>query len=79
MSAPLDTTLRQIISKPDVMGGKPCISGTRITVEVIVRRFAEHYTLAEVLEDYPTITEPDVRAALEYAAKLAGASRGEAA
>jgi uncharacterized protein (DUF433 family) len=79
MSAPLKTTLRRIISKPEVMGGKPCIAGTRITVEVIVRRFAERYTLAEVLEDYPTISEPDVQAALEYAVSLAGASRGEAA
>jgi uncharacterized protein (DUF433 family) len=79
MSVPLNTTLRRIVSKPDVMGGKPCVAGTRITVEVIVRRFAEHYTLSEVLDDYPTISEPDVREALEYAAKLAGAARGEAA
>ena len=79
MSVLLNTTLRRIVSKPDVMGGKPCITGTRITVEVIVRRFAERYTLAEVLDDYPPLTEPDVRAALEYAAQLAGSSRGEAA
>jgi uncharacterized protein (DUF433 family) len=69
----------RIESKPDVMGGKPCVAGTRITVEVIVRRFAEGYTLAEVLEDYPPLSEPDVRAALEFAAQLAGSPRVEAA
>ena len=49
------------------MGGKPCIAGTRVTVETIVRRFAEGSTMAEFLADYPNITEPDVQAAMAYA------------
>jgi uncharacterized protein (DUF433 family) len=61
-----------ITINPDIMLGKPCISGTRITVELIVRRFSEGYTMADVLADYPHLTADGVRAALEFAAELAG-------
>ena len=62
----------KITVDPAVMGGKPCIAGTRITVETIIRRFAERYTIDEVLADYPTIGEADVLAALEFAADVTG-------
>lgn len=52
------------------MVGKPCIAGTRITVEMVVRRFAEGYSMTELLSDYPHLTEADVRAALAYAADI---------
>ena len=61
-----------ISADPAVMVGKPCITGTRITVELIVRRFAEGYTMADILADYPHLTEAGVRAAMDYAAMLAG-------
>jgi uncharacterized protein (DUF433 family) len=60
-----------ITSKPDVMGGKACVAGTRITVEIILRRFAEDYSIADLLADYPILTEQDVRNALAYGAALA--------
>lgn len=63
---------RKIVARPDVMGGKACIAGTRITVELIVRRFAEGYAIADILSDYPHLDEEGIRAALEYAATLAG-------
>lgn len=53
---------------PDIMVGKPVIRGTRITVELIVRLFADGYTLADILDDYPHLTAEDVHAALAYAA-----------
>jgi uncharacterized protein (DUF433 family) len=53
---------------PDIMVGKPVIRGTRITVELIVRRFADGYTLADILDDYPHLTAEDIHAALAYAA-----------
>ena len=53
---------------PEIMVGKPIIRGTRITVELIVRRFADGYTLADILDDYPHLTAEDVHAALAYAA-----------
>jgi uncharacterized protein (DUF433 family) len=57
---------------PNVMVGKPVIRGTRITVELIVRRFADGYTLADILDDYPHLTAEDVYAALAYAADAVG-------
>ena len=54
---PVGTAASRISHDPRVMGGKPCIAGTRITVEIILRRFAERYTINEVLADYPTIQE----------------------
>jgi uncharacterized protein (DUF433 family) len=54
---------------PEVMVGKPVIRGTRITVELILRRLADGNTLAEILEDHPTLKAEDVKAALAYAAE----------
>lgn len=54
----------------EIMGGKPVIKGTRVTVEAILRRLAEGLSVKEVLEDYPYLTEKDIRAALLYAVKL---------
>ncbi len=53
---------------PKVMLGKPVIRGTRIPVEIVVRKLAEGASIDEVLGDYPKLTEEDVRAALAYAA-----------
>jgi uncharacterized protein (DUF433 family) len=53
---------------PEVMVGKPVIRGTRITVELILRRLADGNTLAEILDDHPALKDEDVKAALAYAA-----------
>lgn len=50
------------------MGGKPCIKGTRIPVEIVLDHLASGETMAELLAGYPRVTEEDVRAALAYAA-----------
>ena len=50
------------------MVGKPVIRGTRITVELLVRECAVGRSYQEIIEDYPRITEEDIRAALAYAA-----------
>jgi len=59
----------RITLTPGVMGGKPCIKGTRITVEAIVDHLAAGESVAQVLEGYPGLSEADVRAALAYAAE----------
>jgi len=51
-----------------VMMGKPVIRGTRIKVELILRKLAEGATEAALLDGYPRLTREDVRAAIEYAA-----------
>ena len=58
----------RITFDPAVMGGKPCVRGMRVTVGMIVGLIASGTTFAEVLELYPYLEEPDIRAALSYAA-----------
>jgi uncharacterized protein (DUF433 family) len=53
---------------PAVMLGKPVIRGTRIPVELIVRKLSEGATDAELLDAYPRLVVEDIRAALAYAA-----------
>ena len=53
---------------PAVMMGKPCVKGTRITVEHILRKLGAGRSVAEVLEAHPQLTEDDLRAALAFAA-----------
>jgi uncharacterized protein (DUF433 family) len=63
-----------IVSNPKVMMGKPVIRGTRITVELILEKFAAGYTEDEVLRAHPHITREGVRAALAFAAEALQAS-----
>jgi len=58
----------RITSNPDVMIGKPVIKGTRITVELIVKRLSEGMSNQELLEAYPHLTIEDIFAALAYSA-----------
>ena len=51
-----------------VMLGKPIIRGTRIPVELIVRKLSEGATEAELLDAYPRLKPADIQAALAYAA-----------
>ncbi|MEA3349723.1 MAG: DUF433 domain-containing protein [Chloroflexota bacterium] len=53
---------------PDIMFGKPVITGTRITVEHILRKLAGGITIAEILDDHPHLVPDDVYAAAAFAA-----------
>ena len=57
----------RIVSKPDVMLGKPVVEGTRITVEMILERLAEGDSVDQMLDAFPTLTREGVRAAIRYA------------
>jgi uncharacterized protein (DUF433 family) len=60
---------RDIITKePGKRGGKPCIRGMRITVYDVLSYLASGMTHQEILEDFPYLTEEDLRACLSYAA-----------
>ena len=66
----MDTfVLDRIEINPDVMLGKPVIRGTRIPVELILRKLGEGATEDDLLDAYPRLTEADIRAALSYAAE----------
>lgn len=60
--------LTRITFDPNVMGGKPCIRGLRVTVGTIVGLLASGRTSGEILELYPYLEEEDVQEALAYAA-----------
>jgi uncharacterized protein (DUF433 family) len=53
---------------PKVMLGKPVIRGTRITVELILRKIGEGATIDDLTRAYPHLTTEDIRAAVIYAA-----------
>lgn len=61
-------TLDRIEINPDVMAGKPCVRGTRVTVGTIVGLFATGHDERRVLEMYPYLVAEDVRQSLAYAA-----------
>jgi uncharacterized protein (DUF433 family) len=60
--------LTRITIDPEVMGGKPCIRGMRVTVGTIVGFIATGKTVEDVLEEYPYLEHEDVMEALSYAA-----------
>lgn len=60
--------LERITMDPDVMGGKPCIRGTRVTVGMITGQLSCGTTPAEMLELYPYMEKEDISAALAFAA-----------
>jgi uncharacterized protein (DUF433 family) len=60
--------LTRITRDPEVMGGKPCVRGLRVTVGTIVGLVAAGRSAAEILVLYPYLEEDDIREALAYAA-----------
>ncbi len=60
--------LDRITQRPDVMGGKACIRGMRVTVGMIVGQIAAGRSLDELLADYPYLEREDILQALRYAA-----------
>ena len=60
--------LTRITFNPEVMGGKPCIRGMRVTVGTIVGLVASGKTVDQVLADYPYLEREDILEALAYAA-----------
>lgn len=61
-------THERIETNPEVMLGKPVIRGTRITVELILRKLGAGMTAEEIIADHPDIREDDIRAAQAFAA-----------
>ena len=60
--------LDRITRSPEIMGGKPCLRGMRVTVGMIVGLVASGHSHAEILDSYPYLEEEDIRQALAYAA-----------
>jgi len=62
------TITDRIEINPKVMLGKPVIRGSRITVELILRKMSEGASEADLLDAYPRLTREDIKAAIGYAA-----------
>jgi uncharacterized protein (DUF433 family) len=60
----------RIVFDPAVCHGKPVVRGTRVLVANVVGSLAAGESVAEILQDYPSLTEEDVRACLEFAGRL---------
>jgi uncharacterized protein (DUF433 family) len=64
--------LERIVLNPKVMGGKPVIKGTRLTVEYILNLLAHGATPEEILKEYEGITREDIQACFMFATKSLG-------
>ena len=60
-----------IVRDPKVCGGEPVIKGTRVTVRTVLASLAEGAKAEEILADFPTLKEEDIRAVIAFAAASA--------
>ena len=60
----------RITSNPGIMLGKPIIKGTRVTVELILKKLSEGMVTEEILEAYPHLKKQDILACLAYSADV---------
>ncbi len=63
--------LNRITFDPNMMGGRACIRGMRITVSLVLNLVANGLTVEQIVDDYPYLEPEDVQQALRYAAWLA--------
>ncbi len=61
--------IERITANPQILGGKPIVQGTRLSVEFILELLASNVPEEEILEDYPHLTRDDIHACLKYAAR----------
>ncbi|MGA0560451.1 DUF433 domain-containing protein [Larkinella sp. VNQ87] len=59
-----------IVSTPGILGGKPCIKGTRISVELILETIASGGSLADIHREFPQVSMEALQEAVRYAALL---------
>lgn len=59
-----------ITQDPNILGGKPIVSGTRMSVEVILESLAGGMDIKDILKEYPFLTKRQIGAAISYAAKI---------
>jgi uncharacterized protein (DUF433 family) len=62
---------KHFVRDPKICGGEPVIKGTRVTLKTILASLADGASLEEILEDFPTLSAADVRAAIAFAATSA--------
>lgn len=66
----MNKLIDRISVNPNICFGKPCIKGTRIWVSLILDLLASGMTIKETFNEYPQITEEDIRACIAYGAEM---------
>ena len=56
----------RIVRDPQIVGGEPVLKGTRVTLKTVLASLAEGATTAEILADFPTLSEEDVRGVIGF-------------
>lgn len=69
--------MERMTVNPRILGGKPIIEGTRISVEFILDLLASDVSEEDILADYPHLNREDIRACLRYAAPTRALTRDE--
>lgn len=64
----------KIVADPNILAGKPVIAGTRISVQLVLEKIRDGWTIEDLLDDYPHLTREQIVAALAYAADAMSAS-----
>lgn len=65
--------MKKLINQdPKILGGKPIIAGTRMSVEVILEFLAGGMEIKEMLKEYPFLTRKQIQAAIQYAVEKVG-------
>jgi len=60
--------MERIVCNPNILGGKPVIRGTRISVQFLLELLGAGMSISEILEEYPHLEREDILAAIRYAA-----------
>jgi len=68
----MHTYMGRIEVNKEIMFGKPVIKGTRIPLELILRKLSQNISVEDILQNYPNLTREDIQATLEYAAESIG-------
>ena len=61
---------KRIEVNPKILGGKPVIKGTRIPVYLVLELLSAGYDFKRIIQAYPTLTEEDIKAAVNYAVQI---------
>ena len=61
--------MKRIVYNPNILGGKPIVRGTRISVQFLLELLGAGMSVSEILEEYPHLDQEDVLAAIRYAAQ----------
>lgn len=65
--------MKKLISQdPQILGGKPIISGTRMSVESVLELLSSGMEIREIIKEYPFLTKKQIQSVVDYAAKMIG-------